>query len=90
MVYALVDADVPAMGGSSTASRAVGEPLQRPSSISAVLWGSAQARSRTQERSGGGKRALKRFSAARKGVHSLLIFFGRFFVALRYWRCAFL
>lgn len=90
IVYALSDSLLPAVHCNSTVSSAVEDPIQRPSSISRVRCSSAAAISRTEERLGGGNRALKRFSAARKDVHSLLMLAGRFLVALRYWRWAFL
>lgn len=73
-----------------TESIAMDDPTQCPSSISGALDSSGEARSSTEEISGGGNRALKRFSAALKGVHPCSMFAGRFLVALRNWRSAFL
>ena len=51
-------------------STASGDPAQLPFSISGFLASLRNARSKTDDKSRGGNRALNLFSAALKGVHS--------------------
>lgn len=51
-------------------STALGDPAQMPFSISGILASFRKARSKTEDKSRGGNRALNLFSADLKGVHS--------------------
>lgn len=76
--------------GTSLHSTVSPRPLHPPMRSSSALSGSFAARSKIPDRSGGGKRALYFFSAARNGVQSVSRCSGRFRVDLRYFRLAFL